>query len=205
VAIGQIDAHPEGVERIRRWRVRRAVSNTPADRNGCMCRLLPGSRGLPRYGGGSASAYRLSRPAQIYPAKPLVSYRSKSTTLRVAPAATGREFITLLGSAAATWPIAAGAQQRLAMPVVGYLGIGSRESDAFRLNPIWNGLSETGYVESRNMAIEYAWAEGQIDRLPALAAELVRHQVSAIVVAGSTRSGRDRCGRRLSRTACLGV
>jgi len=93
-----------------------------------------------------------------------------------------RQFISLLGGAVAAWPLAAGAQQ--AMPVVGYLNNGSPESDAPRLTGLRRGLNETGYVEGRNFLIEYRWAGNQPDRLPALAAELVRLQVTVIVVAG---------------------
>jgi putative tryptophan/tyrosine transport system substrate-binding protein len=94
-----------------------------------------------------------------------------------------REVITLLGGAAATWPLAARAQQS-AMPVVGYLNNGSPESDAPRLTGLRRGLNETGYVEGRNFLIEYRWAGNQPDRLPALAAELVRLQATVIVAAG---------------------
>jgi putative ABC transport system substrate-binding protein len=91
-----------------------------------------------------------------------------------------REFITLFGCAAATWPFAARAQQA-AMPLVGFLAFGSsgpfgHELDEFRL-----GLGDTGYVEGQSVAIEYRWAEGQIDRLPGLALDLVRRHVSVIV------------------------
>jgi putative ABC transport system substrate-binding protein len=95
-----------------------------------------------------------------------------------------REFITLLGSATA-WPLTARAQQP-AIPVVGYLSLGTLVSaNPFRA-AFLDGLMETGYVEGRNVAIEYLWAEGQYDRLLSLAGELVRRQVSVIVTAGAT-------------------
>jgi ABC-type uncharacterized transport system substrate-binding protein len=94
-----------------------------------------------------------------------------------------REFITLLGAAAAAWPLAARAQQS-AMPVVGYISTGSPVAFAQRIRALHQGLSETGYVVGRNLTIDYRWSGDQYDRLPALAAELVRRQVSVITAFG---------------------
>jgi putative tryptophan/tyrosine transport system substrate-binding protein len=92
-----------------------------------------------------------------------------------------RELVVTLGSAAVVWPIAARAQQ----PVIGYLNFGSPESDTPRLTGLRRGLSQTGYVEGRNFLVEYRWAGNQIDRLPALAADLVQRQVAVIVATGT--------------------
>jgi putative ABC transport system substrate-binding protein len=94
-----------------------------------------------------------------------------------------RDFMAALGGAAA-WPLAARAQKS-AIPVIGYLNLGSPESDAPRLTGLRRGLNQAGYVEGRNFVIEYRWAGNQAGRLPALAADLVRLQVAVIVVAGT--------------------
>ena len=98
-----------------------------------------------------------------------------------------REFITLLGGAAASWPIAARGQQP-AMPVIGFMHSASPGPFATYIAAFRDGLGQMGYVEGRNIVIEYRWAEGQTERLPDLAAELVRRPVAVLIAAGGSLS-----------------
>jgi putative ABC transport system substrate-binding protein len=96
-----------------------------------------------------------------------------------------REFIALLGSAAAVWPLAARAQQQPPMPLIGYLHASSPEPMSRFINAFKGGLKESGYIDGQNVTIEFRFAGGHPDRLPALAAELVRHQVTVIATGGA--------------------
>jgi putative ABC transport system substrate-binding protein len=100
-----------------------------------------------------------------------------------------REVTTLLGGAVA-WPLAARSQQP-AMPVVGYLTAGTPEASANTVAAFRTGLSEAGYVEHRNVAIEYRWAENELARLPDLVTDLVRRRVAVIATPGSLAAARD--------------
>src|SRR5262245_38213136 len=95
-----------------------------------------------------------------------------------------REFITLLAGGAAAWPIVARAQQSR-VPAIGFISSDAPDGYAARLRGFRQGLKEAGYVDGENVAIEYRWAEGKLDRLPALATELVRRQVAVVVAPGS--------------------
>jgi ABC-type uncharacterized transport system substrate-binding protein len=99
-----------------------------------------------------------------------------------------RSFLTLLSASSAAWPLAAGAQQRPTMPLVGYLDISSLEASASLLVAFRKGLSETGFVEGQNVAIDFRWANANAARLPVLAKELVQRQANVIVAVGAVQS-----------------
>src|SRR5215467_15311483 len=97
-----------------------------------------------------------------------------------------REFISLLGGAAVTWPLAAQAQQRPSIPVIGFLGASSQASWTQYVTEFHRGLNEGGFVEGRNLTVEYRWADSQFARLPDFAAELVDRGVAVIAAPAST-------------------
>ena len=101
-----------------------------------------------------------------------------------------REFITLLGGASATWPLAAGAQQAT-MPVIGVVNAVSAMEWRPYMDGFHRGLGEEGFVEGRNVAVEYRWAEGQFDRMLALAAHLVDRRVALLLIGGNTTGVRE--------------
>jgi ABC-type uncharacterized transport system substrate-binding protein len=99
-----------------------------------------------------------------------------------------REFIFLLGGAASVWPLLAAYGQQPTPPVIGFLGGVTEDKYAIRLEAFRQGLKDTGFVEGQNVTVEYRWAEGDNERLPSLAAELVQHHVAVIVAGGGTAS-----------------
>ena len=111
-----------------------------------------------------------------------------------------RAFITLLGSAAAAWPLAARAQQaaRSPVPSIGFLSSRAPNTEAHLVAPFLQGLKDQGYVEGQNVTVEYSWAEGRYEQLPALAADLVRRPPQG------TQRPSDDSGRQANHSTCQG-
>ena len=111
-----------------------------------------------------------------------------------------REFITLLGGAAAAWPLAARAQQPAKLPTIGFLGASTPSTESQWIAAFVQRLRELGWIEGRTVAIEYRWAEGRSERFAEIAAEFVRLKVDVIVTAGTARSSRQSRRHRSSRS-----
>src|SRR5436853_5663162 len=114
----------------------------------------------------------------------------QSLASAVGPDMRRRDFVILLGGAATGWPLAAVAQQPV-MPVIGFLHSGARDQYTDAMAAFHQGLGETGYVEGRNVTVEYRWAENELARLPGLAADLVRRHVAVIFAAGGAIPPRE--------------
>ena len=116
-----------------------------------------------------------------------------------------RNFIATLGGAAFGWPLAAHAQQRTPVPVIGYLHPGTPDGQSRMVAAFQRGLNEAGYTEGRNVAIEYRWAEGHFDKVPALLADLARRQVEVIIAAGGTALAAKAAGTNIPIVFTSGV